>query len=101
MNMLMGIIIMLSLKCKGELKQMIKTKKDAQGILDSMKEDNLTIEYTKDETKVKIWYDQESKMFKTITDQGRMKGNGNYPECTAIHLIFIDRKYINEQCKEL
>ena len=40
-------------------------------------------------------------MFKTITDNGRMKGKGNYPEATAVHLIFIDRKYINEQCEEL
>ena len=39
--MLMGIIIMLSLKCKGGLKQMIKTKKDAQNILKSMKEEQL------------------------------------------------------------
>jgi len=80
---------------------MIKTKKDAQEILNSVKKDNLAIEYTKDETKIKIWYDHELNIFKTITDNGRMKGKGSYPEDTAIHLIFIDRKFINEQCKEL
>ena len=76
----------------------IKTKKDAQLILDCMKNDNLVIEYTKEKTSYKIYYDEELNIFRQITDNGWMTGNGKYPECTAMHLIFIDRKYINEQC---
>lgn len=76
----------------------VKTKKDAQNILDSMKKDNLVIEYTKDETKITIQYDSQiEKFIKTTGNSGIfLKSNGIYPEETALHLIFIDRKLINE-----
>jgi len=76
----------------------IKTKKDVQKILDSMKADNLVIEYTKDETKISIQYDKQTgKFIKTTGNSGIfLKSNGIYPEETAVHLIFIDRKFINE-----
>jgi len=63
-----------------------------------MKKDNLIIEYTKDETKITIQYDKQIKKFiKTTGSSGIfLKSNGIYPEDTVLHLIFIDRKYINE-----
>jgi hypothetical protein len=76
----------------------IRTKKDAQNILDSIKEENLVVEYIKDDVKITIEYDEQSgKFIKTTGNSGIfIKSNGIYPEETALHLIFIDRKYINE-----
>jgi len=79
----------------------IKTKKDAQNVLNSMKEDNLLIEYTKDKTNITIQYDKKMEKFIKLTGNSGifLKSNGYYPEETALHLIFIDRKFINETQK--
>lgn len=71
---------------------MIKTKKDAQNLLDEIRAGKI-IQYTKNDYKITIEYNDNK--FNVIHD-GFYKGTGEYAEIAIRELIFLDRKYINK-----